>query len=82
MNPDEGEIYKLLCDRLAKKINYRYGSKPSLAILQQKASIERRLKRVAQIHSNELSDGWEIKEVEKNSTWIQEDQQIQLNGRF
>ena len=65
MNPDEGEIYKLLCDRLAKKINYRYGSKPSLAILQQKASIERRLKRVAQIHSNELSDGWEIKEVEK-----------------
>ena len=65
VNPDEGEIYKLLCDRLAKKINYRYGSKPSLAILQQKASIERRLKRVAQIHSNELSDGWEIKEVEK-----------------
>ena len=64
-NPDEGEIYKLLCDRLAKKIDYRYGSKPSLAILQQKASMERRLKRVAQIHSNELSDGWEIKEVEK-----------------
>ena len=64
-NPVEGEIYKLLCDRLAEKINYRYGSKPSLAILQQKASIERRLQRVAQIHLNELLNGWEIKEVEK-----------------
>ena len=64
-SPNEDEIYNLLCQRLAEEINKRYGKNPSLSILQQKASIERRLKRVARLHVEELMDGWRIYKVEK-----------------
>lgn len=63
--PNENEIYSLLCQHLAKEINKRYGEYPSLSILQQKASIERRLKRVAHLHVDELLDGWRIYKVEQ-----------------
>lgn len=63
--PDEDTIYRYLIRRLEKEITSRFGERPSLSILQQKASIERRLRRVAQLHVQDLLNGWQIQEVEK-----------------
>ena len=52
--PDEEEIYQCMVARLEKEFSYRFGRSPSLSILQQKASIERRLRRVAQLHRQDL----------------------------
>ena len=63
--PDEETIYRYLIRRLEKEIAGRFGESPSLSILQQKASIERRLKKVAQLHVQDLLSGWQIQQVEK-----------------
>jgi ATP-dependent helicase/nuclease subunit B len=63
--PDEEEIYRCMVVRLEKEFSYRFGRSPSLSILQQKASIERRLRRVAQLHRQDLLNGWQVYRVEE-----------------
>ena len=61
---EEEEIYQCMVARLEKEFSYRFGRSPSLSILQQKASIERRLRRVAQLHRQDLLNGWQVDRVE------------------
>ena len=62
---DESEIFDVLTKRLAKNFAYKYGKNPSLALLQQKAAIERRMRRIANLRAAEISEGWRIHKVEE-----------------
>ena len=62
---DESEIFDVLTKRLAKNFAYKYGKNPSLALLQQKAAIERRMRRIANLRAAEISEGWQIHKVEE-----------------
>ena len=62
---DESEIFMALKKQVEEDFSEKYGRNPSLSLLQQKAAIERRMRCVAQLRALEISDGWQIQEVEK-----------------
>ena len=62
---DEKEIFIELKKKLEKDIEKRFGRNLGLSLLQQKASIERRLKRVAELFVIDRVEGWEILKVEE-----------------
>jgi ATP-dependent helicase/nuclease subunit B len=62
---NERSIFSALKEKLESEVNRRYGRNPGLSILQQKASIERRLEKVARDRVVEKREGWEIVKVEE-----------------
>ena len=62
---DEDGIFNELKKKLETDIFKRFGKNLGLSLLQQKASIERRLSKVAQLHFIENLEGWEILKIEE-----------------
>ena len=62
---NEYEIFDVLKKRLSQNFAYAYGKNPSLSLLQQKAAIEKRMRRIAKLRAREILEGWCIHKVEE-----------------